>query len=138
MILSRTADAACSARLACSSEIITSLNEISWLPEANAFAFSFAEAIASSTRLSAALRALENAAPGAPAALGSAGSGMAAAGALSRFEIEDSADNTPATAVIMGIIFPSLPPFGWGAGLVDVAASARPNVRDSHRCLPGS
>src|SRR5713101_2297728 len=122
MILSRTADAACSARLACSSEIITSLNETSWLPEPNAFAFSFAEAIASSTRLSAALRALENATPGTPAALGSAGSGMAGTGELSRFEIEESADSTPATAVIIGIIFPSLPPFGQDAGLADVAA----------------
>jgi len=51
--------------------------------------------------LIAVLRASENDAPVAAEGPGESGS---AAGVLDRFEIEDSAESTPATAVISGII----------------------------------
>src|SRR5215470_2630519 len=103
MILSRTAAAACSARFACSSDTMTSLNEISGLPDAKALAFSFAEEMASSRRWIAVLRASEKDAPGAPEAPESTACGD---GTPDSEETDDSAEMTPATAVIMGIMVP--------------------------------
>jgi hypothetical protein len=77
------------------------------LPEANAFAFSFADEMASSARLSAALKAFENVAPGTPLALGSIESVGAGPEVLVRLETEERAESTPATAVMSGIMLPS-------------------------------
>src|SRR5271166_1723486 len=132
MILSRTAAAVCSARLACSSETMTSLNEIFWSPEANAVAFSLAEVMASSTRLIALLSASENETP---AALGSAASGVGGVGAL-RVEIEESAESMPATAVITGIILAPSPRRGQNAAPAGAAAREKPGAQRSRQGPP--
>src|SRR5215469_8575416 len=123
MTLSRTAAAACSARFACSSEIITSLNEMLWSPDANAFAFPSAAATASLTRSNADLRASENAAAGVPASFNGEEAEPVLVELRSSVEIEDSADSTPTAAVMSGIMLRPSGPVGRSAAPAGVAAS---------------